>query len=182
MSQQKGFTLLEMLVALAVASLLLGAVAGIGVRITGNIQKGREDVQEIQSIYATLDMLEKDLSTYHHDFKGLSPWGFHFIKLEEDMGADRSGYQTVAYEATPLAKQAHLHRTVGDELVDVENHKAHIMTASKITFSYLNDRQQKLPAWTSGSSQKGPLAVAVEITDKKGNSWQRLIPLMVRTP
>lgn len=175
-----GFTLFEMLIAVALMALLLTATLGSGVSLLKGDKQAREQKYATQDIYASLHKMEQDISRYLSDFKADSAGGLSFRILETDDLADvlRSGQKQVSYRIDRVDGLVKIYRLERDAFMNVEPVESELLVAKNVLISYMNDNRKSSFAW---SGTKTPALVVIRITDKNGRLWERSIPVMVRT-
>jgi prepilin-type N-terminal cleavage/methylation domain-containing protein len=184
----RGFTLLEMLVALTVASVLLVGLAGLTGQLGRGLEKNRAARDTAFEAYAALNLFDDDLTQYLSGFGADSPARFGFTTLRDagwaspENGDRTSGRFSVTYETrtegpspTPV-----LYRVWKDAALDVEPQETKLAEGFAVEAAYMSKQNDVLGAWPANTEP--PVAVRLRLTAPDGRQWERTTPLMGRTP
>ncbi len=177
---RRGFTLLELLVALTIAGILMAGVMGAAARFTGSFQAQNDRLDRAEAIYSALLQVENDLLAYGHGFQGRSNTEMRFITFHHRPfpAVARSGQEEVVYRIQTTAQGDVLERLNKDAFLDIPPVRTTVLEAPRIRLAYLDNGFAPLPAWPPGETTP---PVAVEITVEAGADkiWRRMIPILV---
>lgn len=180
LEQQHGFTLLELLIAVALMGVLLSAVLGVETQLIKGDKSARESKEYVQDIYSTLTLFEDDVTLMLESFKGKT-LKLSFRKQEEASSFDtqKSNIQQVTYLVQRETGKATLLREEQDAFIQSPPSFTPLLSAKNIYFSYMNKEKVSTPVWESTFSL--PVSISLFIEDEEGHVWQRTVPLIVRS-
>lgn len=178
----RGFTLLELIIALGLMAVLLTGIAGLGARFVGNIHINKDKQDELEGIYATFHILHQDAMSYHHDFRGsLDEVSMLTVQQAIQKDINKSGQKRVIYRVENGGEgEKILYRFTQDNLMKEGGVETEIIRSPEIIFSFLGETIQEQPTWQANAVKKAPVAWKVVIADKAGRKWERTFPIMVR--
>lgn len=181
MKNSSGFTLLELLISIALVAILLTGITGLGSRFVGNIHSNQEKQNEVESIYTTLHLINQDMMSYYSNFTGsLNSISMLTVKKALQDNISTSGQLRVGYRVVSKDGQQILYRKTKDNLIRTTGIETEVMRSAKIYFSFIGENLEELPSWQSSAKGSAPVAVKIIIQDESEREWHRTIPLMVR--
>jgi len=182
MTNNKGFTLLEMLVALAVASILMLGIFGVTGQMGQSVQKNDDILKRDMAIFAAMSQFEKDIFGYAKNMQSPNPFELQFMSVKgPSLGQSASGISEIRYlvETTPEGK-ARLLRQEADSLFSNIKLSTDTVTAESIYFVVHDENGREQSPWRNASAP--PTAISLHINTGGEATWVRTVPLLVRTP
>lgn len=174
-----GFTLFEMLIAVALMGLLLSAVLGVETQLLKGDKTSRESKEEVQNIYAALTLFDEDVSSYLEGLKG-APYQliFNTLSYTYQTEENNSGIEKVVYLVQKSQNSATLLRQKSDKFIETAPAFSPLIVAKNIHLSYADQSGSFYGSWEN--IQKEPTSITLTVEDFSGHTWQRTIPLMVK--
>ena len=193
--QNKGFTLLELLIALTLLVLLSGTLYGTWFTVIKGRDSASARIENLREVRTTLDMLRRELASafYNKENKRL-----HFIVEDRDSFGKPSSSLDFTTITTPLAGTAPCSDIVAVRYSPVENNgkiqlsreETDIFLANKpVTYPQMEDLQGFLvecyngstwvKSWDTTLNNGLPQAVRVTLTNQEGDNKQNFSTVTV---
>lgn len=182
MRNNNAFTLLEMLVALAVASVLMLGIFGMAGRMGQSVEKNNAILQQDMSIFTAIAQFEKDLMGYNGNMLSANPFTLQFKTLKGlYAGQAGSGQAQIIYQIEPTTDgKARLLRREMDPVFTSQTLSSTVLEADAMSFTLRNENGREKSPWDNPSA--APAAVSLMIDTGGGRIWTRTVPILVRTP
>ncbi|MEC9291228.1 MAG: type II secretion system protein [Pseudomonadota bacterium] len=178
-----GFTLMELLVVLALTSILMTAIGGVLWQVSRGVGHAEQARTEALNIHVALEQFSQDVYAYKSDYASLADTelSFHIMKDDVDSLVPHGSLHAIKYTVETEDGVTSLKRTIRPLSLGVNPITSILWSAPNpeekpLVFFGHRNAHTFLPLWNN--ERKSPLGVKLTITDANGEEWYRTVPIL----
>ena len=178
-----GFTLMELLVVLALTSILMTAVGGVLWQVSRGVGHAEQARTEALSIHTALEQFSKDIYAYKSDYASLADTELSFYIFKDDVESftPSGSIHAVKYRVETKDGITSLKRTIRPLSLAVNPITSILWSAPNpegkpLVFFGHRNAHTFLPLWNNDKAS--PLGVKLTIKDSQDAEWYRTVPIL----
>lgn len=183
--RNSGFTLMELLIALTLVSVLMAGVVTSNMNLIYAVRTADDARSSSQNIYTSFDLVEKDILAADGNFTAILSTDETEFNLSFQRSSDKTGpfvkngsRIVVKYIRTGNAEDGYkLYREAYDPKFSTESERILITKQSSINLRFLDNKKVYFDEWRS---KEPPLQIHLEFIDEKNKRWIRKFPVLVQ--
>ncbi len=178
-----GFTLMELLVVLALTSILMTAIGGVLWQVSRGIGHAEQARTDALNIHTAFEQFSRDVYAYKSNYASLADTelSFHILNDNTESLTPTGSSYAVKYTVETKDGITSLKRTIRPLSLAVNPITSILWSApnpenKSIVFFGHRNAHTFLPLWNN--EETSPLGVKLTIKDANGEEWYRTVPIL----